>query len=281
MGLHRKRRRMRAGVRALLYIVVSACVVGIGYSGYKIYSIQSEYSKASNLYANIRKEISAPKDPTPAPGQWPEGVSADAQDVLAADGQPSVADEGPGTSPASAINFELLLEKNAETVAWITQPNSIIDYPVVQGSDNGFYLNHLFTGKPGAAGTVFMEMLNAPDFSDKHTILFGHHMNDGSMFASIDKYRNQRYYDEHPTGTLYTPQGDYTVEWFAGYVITPAPLPIHFESDEAFLEYVEGAKRKSNFKSEVEVLPTDRILTLCTCSYVSDDARYILIGVIR
>ena len=142
-------------------------------------------------------------------------------------------------------------------------------------------MDHLFSEEYGISGSIFMEMTNTPDFSDRNTIIFGHHMNNESMFASLDKYRSQKYYEEHPVMTLYTPQGDYLVEWFAGYAITAAPIPTAFENDAAFEEYVGQAIRKSNFKADIEVLPTDRIITLCTCSYVSDDARYILVGVLR
>ncbi len=179
------------------------------------------------------------------------------------------------------MDFEELRARNDDTVAWITIPDTKIDYPVVQGDDNDYYLNHLFTREYGSAGSIFMQYTNAPDFSDKNTILFGHHMNNGSMFAGLDKYRSQKYYDEHPTMALYTPGGDRTVEWFASYAITAAPLPTAFDGDSAFLEYVKRAKAKSTFKSDVEILMTDRIITLCTCSYVADDARYILMGVLR
>lgn len=246
----------------LLYLVIAACIAAVGYSGYKIYDIQAEYAKGDKLYAGLKREL--------APGRsMPEG---------SANGAQGNAEAG---SPLSQIDFEALRAHNPDSVGWISIKDTAIDYPVVQGRDNEYYLDHLFSGAYGIAGSIFMEVTNAPDFSDRNTIIFGHHMKNGSMFAGLDKYRSQDYYEQHPSGALYTPAGDYVVEWFAGYAITAAPLPIGFGSETDFMDYVEQAFRQSHFKADVDVLPTDRIVTLCTCSYVSDDARYILMGVLR
>ena len=286
----RKKNRKASKVRILLYLLIFACLAGIVYSGYRIYGIQTEYSKGERLYADIRNEVDVDRNIPGAdglPDEPRDDVKGPASSVPA--DQPEVAQansavvEGKAQAllPASQMDFEKLKGLNPDAVAWITIEGTEIDYPVVQGKDNEFYLEHLFSGEYGIAGSIFMEMTNTPDFSDQNTIIFGHHMNNGSMFANLDKYRSQKYYDEHPVMTLYTPQGDYLVEWFAGYAITAAPIPTVFGNDAAFEEYVEQAVRKSNFKTNVEVLQADQIITLCTCSYVSDDARYILVGVLK
>lgn len=186
-----------------------------------------------------------------------------------------------GDRPVSLMNFEKLKEMNPDTVGWITFNDGVIDYPVVQGSNNSYYLTHLFNREYGKAGTIFIDVTNAPDFSDQNTLIFGHHMNNGSMFANVEKYQTQDYYEQFPTMTLYSPQGDGTVEWFAGYAISAHRLPTNFETEEDFLAHVAKAKEKSHFKAEVEVGPGDRIVTLVTCTYGWEDARYILLGVIR
>lgn len=182
----------------------------------------------------------------------------------------------------SKMNFDKLREMNPDTVAWINMNDGTIDYPVVQGKDNKFYLNHLFSREYGKAGSIFMEVTNAADFSDKNTLLFGHHMNNGSMFANIENYRNQAYYELFPRMELYTPQGDNKVEWFAGYPVSAARIPTAFDSSEAFLAHVEKARSRSDFQAaEVQVSAEDRLVTLVTCTYAWENARYILVGVIR
>lgn len=276
-----KEKRNRLKLRRLLYLLIAACLAGIGYSGYKIIVIQSEYHKGEALYAEIRREAGAAQRALDS-----DGVSLELQEAAgdvhtsAHSGQAEAVGDLP-SQIASQMDFAKLLDMNPDTVAWITIEGTKIDYPVVQGEDNTFYLNHLFSGQYGISGSIFMEMTNAPDFTDQNTVLFGHHMNNGSMFACLDKYRSQKYYDEHPVMMLYTPKGDYCVEWFAGYAIKAASIPANFESEAAFRKYVKEATEKSNFTSDVEVQPTDRIITLCTCSYVSSDARYLLVGVIK
>ncbi|MEA5013200.1 MAG: class B sortase [Candidatus Limiplasma sp.] len=289
--------------RALLYLLLCAGVAGVGYSGYQIYSLQAEYAKGQSVYEEIRKEMAASQpaaELAPASGEpasletlasWPQtqapqrpaaaSVSADSGGAVPVSVETGGAAPGEPAQPISQIDFRKLRDINQDSVAWVTLEGTVMDYPVVQGRDNDFYLNHLFTGGSGKAGAIFMEASNTPDFQDRHTILFGHHMRDGSMFATLDKYRDQAFYDEHPTMTLYTPQGDYLVKWFAGRVISPRSFPIAFDSDDAFLEYVDSAVQASDFVSQVQASPEDRILTLCTCSYVFDDARYALMGILQ
>ena len=288
------KRRKRGVLTVFLVIVACACVAAIFYSGYRIYRIRAEYAKGERLYADIREKIEGGNF-TAAPGESSvsgtaqassDGAQASSDGAQASsDGAqaPTDAENGAGVPivAKSALDFDALREMNGEAVAWIAIPGTKIDYPVVQGEDNVFYLDHLFTGELGSVGAIFMEKTNAPDFSDQNTILFGHHMKDGSMFAGLNKYSSQEYYESHPVMTLYTPGGDYTVEIFAGFAITAQPLPTSFESGETFLGYIADAVAKSSFSSGVTVAPGDRILTLCTCAYVTDDARYILMGVLR
>lgn len=298
--------------RMVLYVMIIVGIAGIGYSGYQILGIQSEYDKADQVYDQLRKEMqvkpgasdaealttvdrfsmldlllpSASAESRQAAGEQAdesEYSPFDEQGIyLGNDGEAPPEVEKPRTEQKqSVMDFDKLKELNADTVAWITFNDEVIDYPVVQGDDNKFYLTHLFNREWGKAGTIFIDVTNAPDFSDQNTLVFGHHMNNGSMFANIEKYQKQAYYEQYPTMALYTPQGDSTVEWFAGYAISPYRIPTTFETGEEFIAHVEHAKSKSHFQADVEVGPEDRIITLVTCTYGWEDARYILVGVIR
>lgn len=274
----KKRRKRRPW---LLYLVVCVCIIAIGYSAYQLILVRLEYDAADELYAELRTELAEPEgEAVPAPAQ---GGAAPVEDGPVA--SPAVpAEPGSVEAPAvveSQMNFEKLLNINPDTVAWITLPDTVIDYPVVQGEDESYYLHHLFTGKRGASGCIFMDAANAADFSDRNTVLYGHHMKNGSMFAGLEKFGKQSYYDAHRSMTLFTPSGDHSVEWFAGYGTTSDRVPTAFESDQAFLDFVAHAAANSDFASDVQVLPTDRLLTLSTCTYFMYDARYLLIGVIR
>ena len=85
-------------------------------------------------------------------------------------------------------------------IGWIYSSDTTINYPVVQGSDNAYYLKHLADGTENRNGCPFLDVQNRPDFTDDNSIIYGHHMQNGTMFADISWYEDQNYYNEHPVG---------------------------------------------------------------------------------
>ena len=155
-----------------------------------------------------------------------------------------------------------------------------INYPVVQGADNQYYLKHLFNGKWNSSGCIFLDSRNTPDFSDRHSIIYGHHMKNGTMFSGLTEYKKQEFYDAHPTVLLLTPEKNIRIEIFAGYVagVSDKAWEIALGSDKEFGDWLEAAEERSCFESEVPFAVTDRIVTLSTCSYEFDNARFVLVG---
>ena len=174
----------------------------------------------------------------------------------------------------------MLSAMNADVAAWIYSADTVIDYPVVQGSDNVYYLDHIFDGTYNKLGTLFVDCRNAPGFSDWNTIIYGHNMNNGSMFASLTNYTKQAYYEAHPEMFLVTPDGTFRLELFSGYV-TPSDSDAYtfsFADASAFSEFLESIRARSDFDSPVSVEVSDRIVTLSTCTYDFEDARYVVHG---
>jgi hypothetical protein len=137
-----------------------------------------------------------------------------------------------------------------------------------------------FTGERNKLGSIFMDFRNDGGFADRNTMLYGHNMKDGSMFHSLTKYRDQRHYDSHPAMLLHTPGGSYRIELFAGIVVDGdvESVRLAFRDDEDFLDYVAALRQSSTFVSDTAVGAGDRIITLCTCSYEFNNARYALFG---
>ena len=182
-----------------------------------------------------------------------------------------------------AVDFDALSEINPDIVAWIYIEDTEINYPVVQGTDNQYYLKRLFNGKWNGSGCIFLDSRNSPDLSDRHSISYGHHMKNGTMFSGLTEYKKQGFYEGHPTVLLVTPEQNIRVEIFAGYVasVEDNAWEIAMGSDEEFENWLEEAKEHSCFKSEVAPAVTERIVTLSTCSYEFDNARFVLLGVIQ
>ena len=179
-----------------------------------------------------------------------------------------------------SLDFKELKSSYPDTAAWLTLEALRINYPVMHTDNNSFYIDHLYNGEPNSYGALFVDYRNRGDFSDQNTVIYGHHMRDGSMFGSLEDYRSQEFYDLYPTMMLYTPEGDYRIEFISGtsedgdYEF----VEFNFNSEEAFLDYVQDLRSRSCFTSDVEVHPGDRLVSLCTCAYKRENERFMLVG---
>lgn len=179
------------------------------------------------------------------------------------------------------IDFEYLKELNPDIVGWIFMERENINYPVVLGPDNYYYLSRLPDRTPNRLGSIFMEHKNKPDFSDDTTVLFGHNMLDDSMFAPLEYYREQWYYDEHPSLYIFTPEATFRVDVFAGYVVEAHDIDsLHqkIHSIEEKRNFVANSIARSTFKSNVHIADDDRFVSLYTCNYDYTDSRYVVQG---
>lgn len=189
----------------------------------------------------------------------------------------------PHPNPFPIIDFSSLSTINPDINGWILIEDTKVNYPTVRGSDNVYYLNHMFDHKKNSAGSIFLDYENTADYSDAHSIIYGHHMKNGAMFADIEKYKSQEFYDTHPEGMLITPDKNYKIHFIAGYVANVAEdaWALHFENSEQKMQWVSESMKKSDFQSNYLPTDDDIYLTLSTCSYVFDDARYVLLGVLE
>ena len=177
------------------------------------------------------------------------------------------------------IDFASLQQISMDAKAWIFSPDTKINYVIAQAQNNDYYLHRLLDGTEARAGTLFLDYRNQGDFTDWNTIIYGHHMKNGSMFASLMNYQSQSYYEEHPVMYLYLPEHRYRLELIAGYTTgTEDPIYTIPETPEEKQQLAESAMRKSDFKTTTNVEEEDRLVTLSTCSYSYDDARYVVIA---
>lgn len=180
----------------------------------------------------------------------------------------------------SEIDHVKLTDLNSEYAFWLFAPGTQIDYPVVQTKDNDFYLHRLFNGEWNAAGTLFVDYRNLPDFQDPNTLIYGHHMRNDSMFGALTDYADQAWYDAHPFMLVVSPSGIYIVEIFAGYTTSHKDhcYDIAISDEEDMRDFLDVAFAKSDFASGVNVETMDTLVTLSTCAYAFENARYIAIG---
>ena len=153
----------------------------------------------------------------------------------------------------------------------------------MQGDDNSYYLRHLFDGSYNTTDCLFLDSRNSGDLSDPHSIIYGHHLQSGKMFASLDGYKKQEYYDEHPLLLLMTPKANYVIEIFAGHVakVSDRSWDLGFASEIELMDWAQAAIDESRFECDVTPTGADRITTLSTCSYEFNDARFVVLGILH
>lgn len=181
------------------------------------------------------------------------------------------------------IDHAALEQINPDYACWLYCPDSPIDYPVVQGADNSRYLHRLFNGERNACGTLFIDCRNLTDFQDPNTLIYGHHMRNGSMFKSITYYEDQAWFDSHPYMLLISAREIAVLELFAGCTASKRDpcYEIALSDGDDLLALAAALREKSDFASGVEIRPGDRLVTLSTCAYAFEGARYIAVGRIR
>ncbi len=264
----------------LLFVLFAAVAI---FAGYKVLDTLLDYGEGENAYDSLRQNVSVSAEdsenalsPKPDPD---DKESASPQEEV----QPEETPDPHEGIDFPEVDFRLLSIMNEDIIGWIYMENSPIDYPIVQGEDNDEYINKLPDGKYNSAGSIFMDYRNSPDFSDRHTIIYGHRMNNNSMFGTIVNYKNQSWYDEHPRCFIMTAEENYVVEIFAGYVasLDEEAWKLDFESDEEFEQWLSEAMARSCFESDVVPEQGERIISFSTCNRMNGYTRFILLGVLR
>ena len=178
-------------------------------------------------------------------------------------------------------DFDGLREDYPDIVAWIQSEGTNINYPVVHGNDNYFYLNHLADMSSNKMGAIFLDYRNTEDFSDKNIFIYGHNMKSGDKFGSLKQYTCQNYFERHNSMYIFTPERNFKIALFAGFVMDSSAeaLPTGFANEDDFGAFISDVKNRSVFTSETDVSFGDRLVFLYTCTdgYPRDE-RFIIVG---
>ncbi len=299
----KKTKKRSKGMRAMENILLVLCIAVFLLSGALLLKQELDYSAGANSYSSLIGQAmggQAPEMETTATSFWdrvketvngflhPQGNNPTENDPLQSGA--SDAPTAPQVTPVPqlsavdlenlSINFDWLKLQNPDTVAWLYGPGTMVNYPVTQGTDNDYYIDHLFDGQENSAGCLFLDYTLAPDFSGYNNIIYGHNMKNGSMFATFVHYKQQSFYDQHPSLYLITPTGKYRIDLFAGVVsdVYANCWQMHFDSEQAVVDWANDQKAKSTFASDVTLAPGDKVVSFSTCTYEFDNARYVVFG---
>ena len=247
-----KRRRIAA-------VLIMIMAIGLmAFAGTRLYETARVYQEGNAAYDALRNQV-----------KGGAGDAAQTQEPLV-------------YIPPMDIDFEALKQINEDTVAWLYCPDTEIDYPVMKADNYSYYLSHLPDGTNNANGTLFIDYNCAPDLSDRLTVIYGHHMRSGKMFGSLVGYKEQGYYNEHPYMYLYTEKGNYRIDLIYGCVTGAGEWRERaFMFEENVGELVSYAAHNTTFSSGVSYRAGDSIVAMSTCSYEFDNARYVVLGILR
>ena len=257
---------MKKTGKIILIIVLAVCVGLFVYSGLNLLKINREYKEARDYYDQMSETYVSVAE---------ESKDDATQEAVEVNETPANKEVCPIT-----VDFNNLLATNKDVCAWLYSPNTVINYVVVQGEDNDNYLHHKLDGTYNASGTLFIDCECAPNFSGANTIIYGHNMKDGSMFASLHNYVDQSYYDAHPVMYLSTPACDYKLEIFSCFTcdFDADTYTLSFASEAEYSSFLNKMASQSNVKTNVSVDSSERIVTLSTCTYEYDNARYVVMA---
>lgn len=178
-----------------------------------------------------------------------------------------------------SVDFDELSSVNKDIAGWIYFENNDISYPVMYSGDDETYLRKSFDGTKSIAGSIFMEGINNPEFTDGNTIIYGHNMRNLSMFGLLKKYiRDDKYYDSNKYFQIITPNCAYRYLIFAYETVDEDSgiYQISFNNDSDFESYIDTIRTMSEKKTDVDVQSGDKIVTLSTCSTISSDKRFVV-----
>lgn len=253
----------------------------------------AEKNRSAAEYDDLRVQLKSeePAQATDAPAQDKSalrvllGFPSATQEPLEL---PKTDESPPEIDIGTGADLAACLAQNDDFIAWIRIPGTNVDYPVVWTDDAEYYLHHTFTGKQGAAGTLFSLMKTDYSIPSRNIAIYGHHLKSTGekMFTSLMRCKNPDFYEDNQTivlDSLYR-HSEYTIFAVVNMKVGDwEPSRTTFSGNAAFMAFVNRAKSESLYDTGVEVGADDHILTLITCdrSYAGKEGRLVILAVER
>ncbi len=242
----------KSGGNILSILLMLIALTVFGYSGYRLYLILNDYHKTDVEYEKLNddytRKTGSPADVLEDPDTWPKYEDAE---------------------PPLDIDWAALQAVNSDVVGWVyVEAQEKISYPIVwRRGDDDYYLHRSFEGADLYAGAIFLEGENNPDFADPVSIIYGHNMKSGSMFAFLDKLKEPEVYQKNPYFWILTPNGDYRYHIYSAFQTTPdsSTYQLFAKRGTKFLEWEKEMQSLSAVQNSVPLFEDDSAVVLSTC----------------
>ena len=266
-------KRLNRNIRVVLIVLLSLVFVG---SGAMILRQLTAYQEGEELYNEAAEIVELPdfslleqEEVLPAQPSGPEGPASEKPQAVYVD---------PYADLLKNMDFSALQEINSDVRGWIVIPGTVISYPLLQGSDNDYYLNHTYKKTLSVVGAIFLDSRCSAELTDFNTIIYGHRMNNGSMFAGLKHYKKQNYWQNHSKVYVTTDEGTFTYRIFSAYEGSASgeSYRLSFSSDEKKQEFLDTVCASSVIETGITPTVNDYVLTLSTCTGNGHANRWIV-----
>ncbi len=274
-----QRKKKKGGIGNVISTLILLIAIGIFcFAAWKLVTIYLDYKTGVDEYTALEEYANNEK--------VTEGLedTMDVNDTMGDEWGDAELTEHSGSNRfenmENPIDFDSLQEINPDVIGWLEmEAVDTINYPIVQGEDNDYYLHRTFQGTDNFAGSIFMDYMNKSNFGQRNTIIYGHNMKNGSMFGSLKDYRDQEVYNKSPYFWIYTPTRIYKYEIFSCAEVDKfgQDYQITFQDKEDFQEFIYHAQDQSLYDTGVDVDYTDTVVTLSTCTG-NEATRFIVQG---
>ena len=238
-------KKKTGGIRHMAGNVIIVCLAGIVIvSGWRVFKILRDYKQTNDIYKRIAELAQ------------PEGWTGD-------------------------IDFDALKEVNPDIEVWLYYVSTNINYPVVKGKDNDYYLTVGFDNTWALGGSLFIDCITKAPFEQFNTIIYGHHMKDGSMFGSIKNLKDPKYAKQHPQFELIRPDGKYHL-LICAFLNQPSDSSVYTTNfDEEDIQgkqaYIDNVIETADYVTDEKMSVDDTLVVLSTCAYEFQNARYVVV----
>lgn len=269
----KKKRKIRiSDIIRRLILLAALCV--FTYSAYTLTTIMLEYHEGDQEYADIdamfeKSDGNDQNQNTDKKNKSKSGTKQNTQDNV-----------------TFQFDINRLQAVNSDAVGFIRQDNTLISYPIMQGSNNFYYLYHTIDHTYNRNGSIFMDYQNKGKFNDKNCVIYGHNMWTDTMFGTLTDYTSRSYYEAHPEFDIYAGNKHYKYRVFASFQADAegdAVYDISFTDNKEFENWIQ-TQRSRSYLSVPEVgnlTAKDHIITLSTCTTRGDENKRVIVMLVR
>jgi sortase B len=265
--------------RKILIIVLSiALLASLGVIGYEL----TEYKKGGDEYQKA-EELAGIPDLADVDVSATDASATDA--ATGTDTQGNVVWVDSYADALRSMDLSALKKVNSDVKGWIYIPNTVISYPLVHGPERAstFYLSHTWSGDSSIVGAIFIEPANSGSLGNFNTVIYGHNMNNGSMFGTLKNFKSQSYWKSHKNIYINTDAGSRCYQIFAAYEVSTqgTTYQISFSGDQSKQEFIDYCLKQSLISTGVKPGVNDNIITLSTCTGHGHATRWVVQAVLK